>query len=70
MEPSKYRQQRCRHGWVDATQCEPCATARERDELRAALNELVRIYKREGAGKTSADEIDAAWRSAHSALRA
>ena len=34
METKDYRQPRCPHGWVDITQCEPCKTAAERDELK------------------------------------
>ena len=43
--------------------------AKER-EARSALRELTRIYKVAGAGRTSAAEIDAAWRAAHDVLRA
>lgn len=45
------------------------AYAKECETLRAALRELTRIYKLDGAGKTSASDIDAAWRAAHDALR-
>ena len=43
--------------------------AKEREALRSALRELTRIYKVDGAGRTSAAEIDAAWRAAHDALK-
>lgn len=52
MEPDEYRQQRCPHGWVDATQCEPCRTTIECDALRAenallrdALRRYIRLYR-------------------------
>jgi hypothetical protein len=70
MDAKQYRQQRCPHGWVDARQCKACATESERDALRNALRELVRIYKRDGAAVTSASEIEAAWAAAYRALRA
>lgn len=34
METMDYHQKRCPHGWVDVTQCEPCATAAEREAFR------------------------------------
>ena len=40
MVPKDYRQPRCPHGWVDATQCEPCKTAAERDVLRNEIDRL------------------------------
>lgn len=43
--------------------------AKEREALCSALRELTRIYKVDGAGRTSAAEIDAAWRAAHDALK-
>jgi hypothetical protein len=70
MDTKQYRQQRCPHGWVDDRQCKACATESERDALRAALRDLVRIYKREGAAVTSASEVEAAWLAADRALRA
>ena len=40
MQPSEYRQERCPHGWVDVKQCEPCATAAERDRLLTEIDAL------------------------------
>ena len=40
MQPSEYRQERCPHGWVDVKQCEPCATAAERDQLLSEIASL------------------------------
>ena len=40
MQPSEYRQARCPHGWVDVKQCEPCATAAERDQLLSEIDAL------------------------------
>jgi hypothetical protein len=70
VDPNLYRQKRCPHGWVNVAQCEPCATKEHLRRAQDALRELVRVYKVDGAGSTSAAEIAAAWRAANDALLA
>ena len=44
-ETGDYRQKRCRHGWVDVSQCEVCKTERELTAMRTTASKAMADYE-------------------------
>ena len=63
-QPSSYRQTRCRHGWVDQSQCEQCKEVKElRAEIerqKAVIDGMTLVVYRNDDGKLWAREAQIA----------